>query len=368
MKTLKRIHVVIAAGGTGGHIIPAIALKENLINLGHKVTFITDKRFESYGFEDDGSFVKLDLPKFSKHPLKLIKFLIKLFALSFKVSSIYKKTKPGIVIGFGGYPSLPSLIAAMISGIKIAIHEQNTVIGRSNKLFLPFVKVVATTFPNIINLPDKYKNKLFLTGMPIRSNIEALAQSPYPKIIDNAKINILVIGGSQGAKIFSDIVPDAIAMLDKTLRSKLRINQQCHSQQELKEVEEKYRKLGISADVALFFKDMAHKLAPAHLVIARAGASTISELFVCAKPAILVPYPFAKDNHQLHNAKYLEEIGLAWVSEQKNFTKESLHELLTEILNNPLVLLEKSENAKKHNHYNSTSSLSNMLIVEAMNK
>ncbi|OJV15983.1 MAG: undecaprenyldiphospho-muramoylpentapeptide beta-N-acetylglucosaminyltransferase [Alphaproteobacteria bacterium 33-17] len=361
----KRIHIVIAAGGTGGHIIPAIALKDNLINLGHKVTFITDKRFENYGFKEDDNFIKLDIPKFSKNPFKLIHFAFKVLALSLRVSNTFNKIKPGIIIGFGGYPTLPALIAGWLNKIKMAIHEQNTVLGRSNKLFLPFVKVVATTFPDIINFPNKHRNKLFLTGMPIRSEIEAIASLPYPAINENTKLNILVIGGSQGAKVFADVVPEAISMLDKNQRARLRINQQCHSADEISSVEERYKSMGVNAEVSLFFKDMPHKIAPAHLVISRAGASSVSEMLLCNKPCVLVPYPHAKDNHQLYNAKHLENIGLAWVIEQSYFSAESLSNIFRQILINPEILHTKSETARNKQTFSSTSSLANMLVVEA---
>jgi len=268
------------------------------------------------------------------------------------------------VVGFGGYPSFPSVFAACGLGIPTVIHEQNCVLGRANRLLAPRVNCIATSFPATLMLSDKDAGKVRLTGNPVRASVRALAHIPYPSLSQDGKMHILVTGGSQGASIFSQILPAAIATLPAALRTRIRIDQQCRAA-DLEVTKAAYAQLGINADIAAFFVDLPARLAASHLVIARSGASTVSELAVAGRPAILVPLPTAMDNHQYFNANAFEDVGGGWVMTQDGFTAASLSARLEAFLTAPDTLTRAAENAKKLGSPDAAQRLAELVLAMA---
>jgi len=335
----------LAAGGTGGHIFPAEALAEGLIQRGHQVILITDERYKNY----DGHEKKFRIEKIPAATLKggffsKLKALIKILLGILVSLRILRGSRSAVVIGFGGYPSFPAIIAAKFLGQKIIIHEQNAVLGIANRALAPLANIIATSFPEVQGITTRNAKKICYTGNPVRGAIAEIHDFPYPEI-GNA-LNILVIGGSLGATVFSEVVPAALMKLNPEIREKIKISQQARAE-DVERVKKNYMEMGVIATVATFFTDVPKRLAEAHLIIARAGASTVAELAVAGRPSMLVPYPNSKGDHQLYNARSLEKIGAAWVIEQKNFTAEGLAFRLETIIMNPEPLLLAAENAKK---------------------
>jgi UDP-N-acetylglucosamine--N-acetylmuramyl-(pentapeptide) pyrophosphoryl-undecaprenol N-acetylglucosamine transferase len=241
---------------------------------------------------------------------------------------LLKTLAPRAVVGFGGYASVPTVLAATAGGIRTVVHEQNAVLGRANRLLAGRVDRIATSFAEVAAVPPRAAGKIVHTGMPVRPAF-AGAQEYVPPATDG-EIRLLVLGGSQGARIFGEVVPAAVARLDPALRRRLVISQQCRAEG-LAAADAAYRQLQVTVDLAPFFDDVPQRLAAAHLVIARAGASTVAELTALGRPAILIPYPFAIDDHQSANARALAATGAAWVLPQQGFDADSLAARLTEL-------------------------------------
>lgn len=270
-----------------------------------------------------------------------------------------RRLKPRAVVGFGGYPSLPVMIAAWLAHIPSALHEQNAVLGRVNRLVSPLVRTIAASFP-FARFAPRDAARVTFTGNPVRSAAVALRQAGYVPPAEGVPIHILVFGGSQGARILSDIVPAAFARLPEALRRRLRITQQARAE-DLAAVEAAYRASTLKAEVAAFFPDLPQRMADAHLVIARSGASTLGELTVIGRPAILVPYPHAMDDHQAANAAVLEQAGAAWVVRQSNLTAETLASLLGEILSRPETLAAHARAAARLGRPDAASRLADLV-------
>ena len=339
MKTSNTI--LLAAGGTGGHIFPAIALAEVLLARGYEVQLVTDHRFHQYSGQskNEGALAHLPIHTIRASTLKggAVKKLLSLFGIALGVMQacgILRKVKPLAVVGFGGYPSFPTMIAAILSGKRTLIHEQNSVLGRVNRFIASRVTRIATTYRDTQKMPAKAQGRITLTGNPVRAAVCALANVAYPALETDGMMRVLVLGGSQGASVFSDVVPEAMKQLPEELRARIRLDQQCRAG-EIESVREKYKALGMQVDLAPFFGDVAARLAAAHLVISRAGASTVAELMVAGRPALLVPLPIATDNHQYFNAQAIEDVGAGWVVTQEAFTPTSLATKLETLLRAP---------------------------------
>lgn len=365
----KQKLIVLAAGGSGGHIFPAEAVAEVLIAHGIRVILITDSRFANF---KTGALSQIEtrtihtgttagsLPKKIAGVIGLGIGIIQAFLL-------LRRLKPNIVVGFGGYPSFPTLFAASRSGGgRTLIHEQNSVLGRANRLLVKRIDIIATSFPKTLMIPEKCKAHIDVVGNPVRASIKAISHLPYCPILPDGKVNILVTGGSQGASIFSQIVPQAIALLPDNLRSRIRINQQCR-EADAEATKAAYAQINVNADIASFFVDMPARLAMAHLVIARSGASTIFELAVAGRPAILVPLPTSMDNHQYHNAAAFEAVGGGWVVKQEDFTAAALATRLEEFIATPETIAKAAENAKKFGDSETTTNLVDIIIKHANN-
>jgi len=355
--------VILAAGGTGGHIFPAEALAEVLMAMGERVVLITDSRFAHF---QTGALSQVEKRTIRAGTIGggLHRKLLGAFRLAlgiWQARGLLRKLKPKVVVGFGGYPSFPTMYAASGLGIPTVIHEQNSVLGRANRMLAPRVDVIATSFPAILMLEGKDKNKARFTGNPVRTSIKALRSVPYSSLTQDGIMRLLVTGGSQGASVFSQIVPAAIATLPQALRSRVRIDQQCR-EADLEPTRAAYQQLGVNADLASFFVDVPARLASAHLVIARSGASTVSELAVAGRPAILVPLPTSMDNHQYFNANALEDVGGGWVMTQDGFTAQSLSARLEAFLTSPATLTKAAENAKQLGSSDAAEKLAELVL------
>ncbi len=325
---------MIAAGGTGGHLFPAQALAEALIARGWRIVLATDQRVEglSAGFPAErrialsaASFRRGDLLGAVRAGWAILQGVM-------QARAALADIRPSVVVGFGGYPSLPALIGAITLGLRTVIHEQNAVCGRANRLLAPYVTAVACAFPRLLKASAKVQARAVVVGNPVRPEIRALAERPYDPPSD--EICLLITGGSQGARLISELTPAAIAKLPETLRVRLRVQQQTRPEC-LEDARRIYADARVAAEVAPFFGDMAARLAIAHLVIGRAGASTVSEIMVSGRPSILVPLKAALDDDQGCNAKILVEAGAAEVAREDGLTQPILTAALERLLNSP---------------------------------
>ena len=321
--------IVIAAGGTGGHFFPAEALASELICRGHRVALMTDARSgaeRSAVFAGREIFVLPGAGIAGRGVVRGAKAVLALARGTIVARRALAQLNPAILVGFGGYPSVPPVLAARLMGRRkptIILHEQNAVLGRANRMLARFADWIALGCAQTRALPDRPPSRC--TGNPVRPEIAALAGSIYVAPEPDAPLRILVTGGSQGARIFSKALPEALGRLPPALRARLRMTQQCRPE-DLDRVRATYAELGIEAELSPFFTDMAHRLTSTDLVIARAGASTVAELAIAGRPALLVPFPHAIDNHQLDNARAID----ALVIEQSDF--ENRPEFLAEKL------------------------------------
>jgi UDP-N-acetylglucosamine--N-acetylmuramyl-(pentapeptide) pyrophosphoryl-undecaprenol N-acetylglucosamine transferase len=360
--------IVLAAGGTGGHIFPAEALAEELLNRDYKAILITDKRAGDYkGILGTLERHTVSSGTFGRGLGRKVTAVSSIAAGIFQAIALLRKIQPDVVVGFGGYPSFPTIYAAGRLGIPAIIHEQNSVLGRANRLLAKRATAIATTFPDTRFIGSEYASKAVLTGTPVRAAIRALHSIPYPELSQDGNIRILVTGGSQGASIFSRIVPAAIAALPGTLRTRIRVDQQCRKE-EVETTRAAYAQINVSADISSFFTDIPARLASAHLVIARAGASTIAELTAAGRPSILVPLPAATDNHQHYNATAIEEAGGAWMMPQEGFTAASLSGRIEAFLSLPDNLARAANAARKCGKTDAASELAALALTVAAGK
>ena len=315
---------VLAAGGTGGHMVPAAALAAELANRGHKVSLVSDDR----GVRFPGLFDGIDthvLPagRLGGGPLGYVRAAGRIMAGRSMALRLYKELRPAAVIGFGGYPALPALLAAFRAGVPTVIHEQNAVLGRVNRFVAGRVNAIATSYDAVERMKPRWAPKTHLIGNPVREAVLALRDRPYPILDEEGIFRVLVTGGSQGATVLSRVVPDGLALLPVHFRRRLQVTHQARIE-DIDAVRAKYQAHGIPADVSTYITDMPEALAWAHIVIARAGASTIAELTAAGRPAILVPLPSATDDHQTTNAREITNAGGARTISQRAFTATEL--------------------------------------------
>ncbi len=338
--------ILVAAGGTGGHLFPAQALSAELQTRGCVIDLVTDERALRYG----GTF-----PARATHTIaaatptggSLISKGMAALTLGWGTLSAFRllrRLKPAALVGFGGYPTVPPVMAASLLGVPVILHEQNAVMGRANRFLAGRVRKVATGFPDISGAGDAISTICVHTGNPVRPSVLEAAQQAYPGR-DGGKLKVLVTGGSQGAHIMSKIVPLALASLSADERDRVELVQQARGEDELN-VRLAYLTMHFEAEIAPFFADLPQRIAAAHLVIARSGASTVSELAVIGRPSILVPFPFALDQDQAANAAQLSGAGAATIIRQDDFTPDRLAEELRAALNDPEAQQAKAQAAK----------------------
>lgn len=327
--------ILLSAGGTGGHLFPAEALAHELVARGHDVQLVTDDRAGRYAerFPVEAVHRVQSATFASRNPIKVLATLWTLWRGFREAGALVRRIRPAVVVGFGGYPTVPPLMAAIRAGRPTLIHEQNAVMGRANKFLAPRVDRIAVGIPQD-RMDPAYAAKVEVTGNPVRPAVIAAAGAPYRAAGPDEPFRLVAFGGSQGAQYFSEAIPAAIALLPEALRRRLVVTQQARADDEAA-VRRFYEERGIPAEVAPFFTDMAERIGAAHLVISRSGASTVSEIAVIGRPSILVPYPYALDHDQAANAARLEKEGGAIVVRQAELTPERLAELVVGIATDP---------------------------------
>ncbi|MGB7408602.1 MAG: undecaprenyldiphospho-muramoylpentapeptide beta-N-acetylglucosaminyltransferase [Pontixanthobacter sp.] len=354
-------HYVLAAGGTGGHLIPAFALATELERRGHHVALITDERGAQIpGKPDFLPAHVLPAGRFGKNPLKWLGALRALWRGRKMALRLFDSFEPSAVIGFGGYPAAPAILAATSAGIPALVHEQNAVLGRVNRLVAGRVEAIATAYPEIDRLKHKYQNKVYCVGNPVRAQVLQLRDEPFPPFTEEGLLRILVTGGSQGARILSEVVPDGLAMLPPALRSRLQVTQQCRPE-DLDAVRDRYRDHGIPAELGSYFTDMAARLADAHVFIGRAGASTIAELTAVGRPAILIPLSIATDDHQAANAREMVQAGGARSIRQAHFSAKELAKQIQAMAQRPETLATAAHAAWNCGRPNAVEDLADLI-------
>jgi UDP-N-acetylglucosamine--N-acetylmuramyl-(pentapeptide) pyrophosphoryl-undecaprenol N-acetylglucosamine transferase len=337
---------VIMAGGTGGHLFPAMALAQELRRRGHVIHLMTDHRVAGYGDDfpaRDIHIVPSATPSL-RNPVKFVSGGFKILGGVGVAWGRLRKIRADAVIGFGGYPTFPPFLAASLLGVPGILHEANAVLGRANRALARFADVLALGFANA-RFSERYRIETVVTGNPVRDRVQAVAGLPYPALTDVDPIRLLVFGGSQGARAFADIVPPAIALLPEELRQRLRLVQQCRPE-DLERVTEAYRAAKVNVELAAFFDDLPERMGQSHLIISRSGASTVAELGVIGRPAILIPLPGSIDADQKENARFVDNAGAGWIAEQATVSPLSLGTRLTELFNNPDTLIEAAARAK----------------------
>ena len=339
--------IVVAAGGTGGHLFPAEALCAELLRRGRTVHLAVDARVEAFAERLPGVAVhRVRAGPLAGNPLGLARGLADLALGVFDARALLRRLSPAAVVGFGGYPSVPTMLAAARLGLPSVIHEQNAVLGRANRLLAPRASRIATGFPVTAGLRPADRGRAVHTGNPVRPAILAAGETPYRPPVPEGSIVLLILGGSQGAHIMSEIVPPALALLPEGLRARLAVAHQARPE-DLDGATAAYRAAGIAAEVRSFFADVPERLARAHLAICRAGASTIAELAVCGRPAVLVPYPHATDDHQSANARAFAEAGAGWVVAQSALDPEGLAARLSQLFGDGAALAAAAGQARR---------------------
>lgn len=340
-------HYVLAAGGTGGHMVPAAALAEELGRRGHRVALISDARGVRFpGLFDGVQTHVLPAGRFQlKRPLGWPSAAREMWRGRAMARELYRTFRPAAVVGFGGYPAFPALSAAFADGIPTAVHEQNAVLGRVNRLVARRVDAIATSYAKTERLKDGYAAKTHLVGNPVRAAVLALRARPFPLLEEDGIFRVLVTGGSQGASVLSKVVPDGLAMLPPVFRRRLQVTHQARIE-DIDAARAQYAEHQIAADLATYLPDMPEQLAWAHLVIGRAGASTIAELTAAGRPAILVPLPSATDDHQTANAREMTAAGGARTIAQDDFTAVELAKQMQKLGLDPAALENAAGRAK----------------------
>jgi len=355
---------VVAAGGTGGHMFPAEALSRELQARGWRIVLATDHRGEQYAHAFPAEErIALDAAT-GRGPVGLAKASLTIVRGVFQARAALKRLDAAVVVGFGGYPSAPALLAALSQGRPTLLHEQNAVLGRTNRWLAPYVGAVASSFPNLQKVPQGVGARVTLIGNPVRPDIRALFDRAFVAPAANEPIRVLVTGGSQGARILSETAPRALAALPEAIRSRLKVQQQSRPEA-MEAARQIYLDAAIEAEVAPFFRDMAQRLSAAHLVIGRAGASTCSELAVAGLPSVLIPLKIAMDDHQRFNAAGLVEAGGAGMLLEDEVTVERLTASLAAILGDPTRLEAMSRGARTAALPDATRSLADMVEAAA---
>lgn len=360
MSRALRTVIVLAAGGTGGHMFPAEALARELGARGFALALMTDRRGAAFGEGSGVEVHRIHAAQIAGNVFRKAAATVEIARGYFEARRLLHELSPAVVVGFGGYASLPTMLAAVRSRILTIIHEQNAVLGRANRMLASRVDAIATSFEEVQMLPDRMSAQLRRTGNPVRLDIAALSNEPYPAPEAGGPLHILVTGGSQGAAVFGALIPAAVALLEPPLRARLRLAQQCRPEH-LEEVGRFYKEHGAAAELRPFFSDMPERLRRAQLVISRAGASTVAEITAAGRPSILIPYPAAMDDHQTANARALLRQRCAWIVSQQTVTPEKLKEMLTAMLAEPARLAEVAARARDVGIPNAAARLADMV-------
>ena len=353
--------ILLATGGTGGHVFPAEALAAALVARGALLELVTDPRGGTW----QGTL--------AQHPVHHVRAASPSGGLRGRIAAmaslgigvlqaiaLLQRVRPAVVVGFGGYASVPPMLAARLLGVPGVIHEQNAVLGRANRMLAGGAAAIATAFAKVRHLAAN-DSRVHLIGNPVREPMRRLREVPYVAPADDGRLSLVVIGGSQGAAVFSKVIPEAVLALPPALRVRLSIVQQCRAE-DLAAVRETYSAAGIEADLAPFFADFPARLAGAHLVVARSGASTVAELSTSGRPAILVPFPHATEDHQRANAIALDEVGACILMPQEGFTAEALAAHMRALLAEPQRLSKMAAAARAAGHPDAAQHLAELVL------
>ena len=347
MNAPRTASVVLAAGGTGGHVFPAVALASELERRGISAALVTDERGSAHGDGAGG----IDVHRvqagglLGKGVFARVKSVSALALGTFQARGLLKRIGPDVVVGFGGYASVPTMLAARMAGIKTAIHEQNAILGRANRMMASKAAAIATSFEETSSIPADAASHVSHIGMPVRPAVAAVRDRDFPGMEPEGQINVLVLGGSQGAHVFSEIVPQALGLLPDGIRQRLRVTQQCRPE-DVQETEASFREHHVEAEIGTFFADVPERLAGTHLLISRSGASTVAEVLAVGRPSILVPYPYAADDHQSFNAHAVADAGGGWLMPQAAFDPSSLAARLESLFSLPATLEKAAASAR----------------------
>jgi len=355
------MNIILAAGGTGGHMVPAHALAAELKARGHGVMLVTDDRGARFpGLFRDVPVHILPAGRLGGGPLGMLKALGSVMKGRRQARALYRQHRPDAVVGFGGYPAFPALLAASAAKVPTVLHEQNAVLGRVNRWLAGEAKAIATSYAEVERLKASCARKTVLVGNPVRDEVMRLGELPFPPFDDSAPLKILVTGGSQGATILGSVVPAGLGMLPASLRLRLQVVQQCRAD-DIEAVRARYAALNIPAELLTYIEDMPDRIGDSHLVIARAGASTIAELTAAGRPAILVPLPIATDDHQTANAREMVKVGGARMIAQSDFTPGALATQIKVIASDPQALANAAGRALSIGRPHATRDLANLV-------
>lgn len=358
--------IVLAAGGTGGHIFPAESVAVLLARKGHKVVFLTDqagRRFDR--LPSTVQVMVLPMHRRRNTIIGLAKFGWGILRSMYHVYRGFKRMKPAVVVGFGGYPSFPAVAVAQCVNIPTVIHEQNAVLGQVNRILSKKAKCLALSFDHTERVDAGVNARV--VGTPVRDAFYAFRETKYAKLKPYDSMHILVTGGSQGARVFSTIVPKAIAGLNEDVRKRITVLHQC-PKDDLAVLQQAYAALNIQAEVVDFIENMAEEICKAHLVIARSGASTLAELAVIGRPAVLVPFPGAKDDHQWVNAKNIQAANAGWCVRQAEFSEAYLKQRIEAFLNMPNELYDAALRMKDLGCITAAEEIVNLIETHLMKK
>lgn len=357
--------ILLSAGGTGGHVMPAKALAHDLVSRGYRVELITDSRGLNFKQHFDGiPMHEVKAGTLGKGAIGKITGLAKLGLGILKAGQIIRRLKPAVVVGFGGYPSVPGVYAAQQQKIPTILHEQNAILGRANDLLAPKAERIALSWADSTGLSEEEWLRAIVTGNPVRPEIASLYTRPFPHLEQDGEMRILVMGGSLGASVFSKILPEAFERLSLPHRKRLHIIQQCR-EEDLKSVKGKYKHAEINAELVTFIDDVADQLDKAHLVIARSGASTVAEVTTAGRPAIFVPYPHHADQQQKRNADTVSDVGGSWTMTEDGFTTDALLARIETFMQDPSILFRAAEKARSCGKPDAARKLGNLVTAIA---
>jgi UDP-N-acetylglucosamine--N-acetylmuramyl-(pentapeptide) pyrophosphoryl-undecaprenol N-acetylglucosamine transferase len=334
--------VVLAAGGTGGHVFPAQALAQELTAQSVEVYLFTDERGQTHTVNIP-NIVKIPAAQLQGSGVKKLKEGIELLR-GIKVASRHlRRLRPYAVVGFGGYASFPTLIAAIILRIPLFLHQADAYLGRVNRWLAPFAKRLATSFPYVENIPTSCQKKVSFTGLPLRAEIKP---APYVSSEDFSPFRLLVTGGSQGARVFGEVIPQAVSLLDPSLQKRLHISQQCRAES-IELTKKLYDKTKAKVELSSFLENMGERYKKAHLIISRSGASSVGEAALVGRPAIFVPYPYAMDDHQYYNAQQSVKVEGGWMFREKDLNSRELASFLSDLIISPWKLSRAAANIRE---------------------
>ena len=358
-----RTAVLIAAGGTGGHVFPALALASSLHERDRAAALVTDARGaaqQRLRVDPALDVFTVRAGRIGRSPLQALAGATGMAAGLIEAHALLRRLRPAVAIGFGGYPSVPPMLAAAWAGVPVVIHEQNALLGRANRLLAPRARRIALSFQPTERLRAADEGRAALVGNPVRRDVIAIAGKPYEPPAGAAPVRLLVIGGSQGANVFAMLVPDAIATLSTALQRRFQVAQQCRPE-DLERARAAYGGTAATAELATFFDDLPRRLSDSHLVISRSGASSVAELTAAGRPAVLVPYPSAADDHQTANARAIAAVGAAWVEPQAALTPARLGERLDALATRPAALADAAAAARAAGHREATEGLADLI-------